>query len=256
MTVHGDHVRANQEHWAANAPHYAAVAPRQWDSPPSWGIWSIPEETAHLLPDVTGLDVVELGCGTAYVSSWLLRRGARTVVGLDPTAAQLATARAMQQRASLPFPLVRADAEHPPFAGESFDLAISEYGAAIWCDPYRWIPEAARLLRPGGRLIFLGNAVLLMLCAPDEDDVPATDRLLRPQRAMHRFEWPDNTGIEFHIGHGDMIRLLRASGFDVEDLVELYPPEDATALYGFVDSEWAARWPSEEVWVARKRHLA
>jgi SAM-dependent methyltransferase len=251
--MHGDHVRVNRDHWTENAESYAAVAPGNWESEPSWGIWSIPETEARLLPDVTGLDVVELGCGTAYVSAWLVRRGARSVVGLDPTRAQLATAQQMQTRFSLSFPLVQADAECCPFARGSFDLAISEYGAAIWCDPYRWIPEAARLLRPGGRLIFLGNSTVLMLCVPDEDDVAATDRMIRPQRDMHRFEWPDTAGIEFHLGHGDMLRLLRSSGFDVEDLVELYPPEGSTTRYPFVEADWAARWPCEEVWVARKR---
>jgi SAM-dependent methyltransferase len=251
--THGDHVRANRHHWAEAAEQYAAVAPAHWEGEPSWGIWSIPESDARLLPDVAGLDVVELGCGTAYVSSWLKRRGARRVVGLDPTTAQLATALRMQAQFRLPFPLVQADAECCPFAAESFDVAISEYGAAIWCNPYRWIPEAALLLRPGGRLVFLGNSTVLMLCAPDEDGVPATDRMVRPQRGMHRFEWPDTAGIEFHLGHGDMVRLLRASGFDVEDLVELYPPEGSATRYPYVDAEWAARWPSEEVWVARKR---
>src|SRR5205823_1160779 len=189
---------------------------------------------------------------TGYVSAWLMRRGA-SVVALDNSAEQLATAKMLQEEFDLRFPLVHADAERPPFAAESFDVAISEYGAAIWCDPYRWIPEAARLLRPGGRLVFLGNSTVLMLCAPDEDGMPATDRMVRPQRGMHRFEWPDTAGIEFHLGHGDMIRLLRASGFDVENLVELYPPEGSATRYPFVDGEWAARWPSEEVWVARKR---
>src|SRR5262249_52763733 len=203
-----------------NAPHYAEIAPAQWDSPPSWGIWSIPEESLRLLPDVTGLDVVELGCGTAYVSSWIARRGARSVVGLDPTAAQLAKAQARQERAAaeameegaaLCSPLGRADAEHPPFAAASFDLAISEYGAAIWCDPHRWIPEAARLLRAGGRLIFLANSVLLTLCVPDEDDVAATDRLLRPQLARHRVDGPDDTVILLLITLVDTFRLLRHS---------------------------------------------
>ena len=65
------------------------------------------------------------------------------------------------------FPLVHGNAERVPYPDASFDLAISEYGAAIWCDPYAWIPEAARLLRPGGRLVFLGNHTLLQLCALD-----------------------------------------------------------------------------------------
>ena len=106
----------------------------------------------------------------------------------------------------------------------SFDLAISEYGASIWCDPYAWIPEAARLLRPGGELIFLVNSPLLMLTIPDQDGVPATDRLLRPYLGMHRFEWPDDDSVEFHLGHGDMIRLLHRCGLEVDDLLELQPP--------------------------------
>ena len=115
----------------------------------------------------TGLDVVELGCGTAYVSAWLARRGARPV-GVDVTPAQLATARRCQAEFGIEFPLVEASAEDVPLAVASFDLAVSEYGASIWCDPHLWIPEAHRLLRPGGRLWFLRNSTLSLLCAPDE----------------------------------------------------------------------------------------
>ena len=112
-----------------------------------------------------------------------------------------------------------------PFPDQSFDLAISEYGASIWCDPYLWIPEAARLLRPSGRLIFLVNAPLLILCAPEQEGVPATDRLLRPYFGMHRFDWPDDDSVDFHIPHGEMVALLRGSGFDVEALIEIRPPD-------------------------------
>jgi hypothetical protein len=92
-----------------------------------------------------------------------------------------------------------------------------------------------------------------MLCAPDEDDVAATDRLLRPQFGMHRFEWPDDPTVEFHLGHGDWIRLLRANAFEVEDLIELRPPAGATSDLPFVDFEGASRWPCEEVWRARRK---
>ena len=252
MTDHGEHVRRNREVWAGNAAFYAEVAASHWDEEPSWGIFGVPETELGLLPDVEGLDVVELGCGTGYVSSWLARRGARRVVGLDPTAAQLATARQMQDRTGLVFPLVEGDAEVTPFVDGSFDVAISEYGAAIWCDPYRWIPEAARLLRPGGRLVFFGNSVLLMLCVPVADDEAATDRLLRPQRGMHRFDW-GHDGVEFHLGHGEMIRLLRSSGFEVEALLEVHAPAGAATRYPFVDVAWAERWPAEEAWIARRR---
>jgi SAM-dependent methyltransferase len=199
-----------------------------------------------------GLDAVELGCGTGYVSSWLARRGARPV-GIDNSPAQLETARRFQQEFGVDFPLHLGNAERTSFADASFDFAVSEYGASIWCDPYAWIPEAARILRPGGLLTFLVNGAILMLCAPDEVDAPAQDRLLRDYFGMHRFEWPDDESVEFHLGYGDMIRLLRGSGFEVEDMVEVRPSPDATTTHPFAPVEWARRWPAEEVWKARKR---
>ena len=48
-------------------------------------------------------------------------------------------------------PLVAATPSRS-LADASFDLVVSEYGASVWCDPERWIAEAARLLRRGGRL--------------------------------------------------------------------------------------------------------
>ena len=256
MADNRDHVRRNQAAWDAYASDYAETGLRNWAADePTWGIWSVPEAQVGMLPEaLDGLDAIELGCGTAYVSAWLARRGARPV-GLDVSTAQLATARGLQDRFGLRFPLLLASAEQVPFADASFDLVISEYGASIWCDPYAWIPEAARLLRPGGRLALLVNSVQLMLSVPDEDGVPATERLLRPFFGMHRFEWPDDDSVEFHLGHGDMIRLLRGCGFEVEDLIEVRPPQEATASHPLATLEWARRWPCEEVWKARKRRL-
>jgi SAM-dependent methyltransferase len=250
------HVVANRAFWTGEAEAYVEAGRRNWADPePTWGIWGVPESEARILPDVAGLDAVELGCGTAYVSAWLARRGARPV-GVDITPAQLATARRLQDENGLHFPLLEASAEAVPLPDASFDLAISEYGAAIWCDPYRWIPEAARLLRPGGWLIFLGNSTLAMLCSTndDPDDQPLGEQLVRPFfGGLGRIAWSDGTSVEFHIGHGDMIRLLRASGFEIENLVELQAPEGATTRYPYVTAAWARSWPSEEIWVARRR---
>lgn len=216
-----------------------------------WGVWHVPESEVRALPALEGADVVELGCGTAYVSAWLARRGAR-VVGVDPTPAQLETARACQREFGLEFPLVQASAEEVPLPDASFDLAVSEYGASIWADPFRWIPEAARLLRPAGMLVFLRNSTLAILCSPDIGQVD--ERLRQKQHGMYRFEWPEG-GVEFHLAHGDLLRLLRSAGFVVEDLIELYaPPDTAThEYYDHVTADWARRWPAEEIWVARKR---
>jgi SAM-dependent methyltransferase len=248
------HQEVNREYWAGQAPDYAEAARRYWaEAEPSWGIWKLPEAEVRALPDVAGLDAIELGCGTAYFSAWLARRGARPV-GIDQSPEQLATARAMQAEHGLEFPLIEGDAEAVPLPDASFDFALSEYGASLWCEPERWIPEAARLLRPGGRLVFLTNSPLLILCsAPDTP--AAVDQLVRPQFGLHRVEWDDEEGhsIEFHLPHGEMIRLLRACGFEVEALHELRPPADATTRYEHVSFEWARQWPCEEIWVARKR---
>jgi SAM-dependent methyltransferase len=250
-----EHVQKNRVAWDRFAADYVGSGEASWAAvEPSWGIFGIPEVEARLLPnDLAGLDTVELGCGTGYVSAWLARRGARPV-GIDNSPNQLATARRLQTEHGLEFPLHLGNAEQTPFPDASFDLAISEYGASIWCDPYAWIPEAARLLRPGGRLIFLVNGTLSMLCTPvdADDETPVTSQLERSYFGMHRFEWPDGS-VEFHLGYGDWIRLLRGNGFEVEDLIELRPASDATTTYPWVTTDWARRWPCEEVWKARKR---
>ena len=251
-----DHVARNRRHWdTVHAPRYAEPGRRAWAREEiSWGIFGVPESELHALPNVAGRDVIELGCGTAYVSAWLARRGAR-VTGIDNSAEQLKTARALQDEHDLHFPLIHGNAEAVPLPDASFDLAVSEYGASIWADPYRWVPEASRLLRPGGELAFLVNGTLWVLAVPDTDDEgPAADRLLRPYFGMHRFEWPDDPGVEFHLGYGDWIRLLRATGFEVIDLIEIRAPEGAEAPgHALVDPGWARRWPAEQIWRARKR---
>ncbi len=249
-----EHVARNRAYWDDRARDYVAEGRRNWESAePLWGIFAVPEAEVGLLPpELEGRDAIELGCGTGYVSAWLARRGARPV-GIDNSEAQLASARAFQREFDLDFPLIFGNAEEVPFPAGSFDLAISEYGASIWCDPYRWIPEAARLLRPGGELVFLVNSVLSILCGPDDGEIPAGDELLRPLFGMHRLEWPDDDSVEFHLPQGKMIDLLRSCDLTVEQLIEVRPPADATTRFPHISLDWARRFPCEEVWRARKR---
>jgi SAM-dependent methyltransferase len=246
------YVQQNVANWTrANAEYTDESAARAWAHDEiTWGVFEIPESQVNVLGDVDGLDVVELGCGTAYFSAWLARRGAH-VVGVDPTPPQLDTARRLQRETGLDFLLVEAIGEDVPLPDSSFDLVLSEYGASLWADPFRWIPEAARLLRPGGRLIFLRNSIVSMLCMTLEG---VGEQLVRPQFGLRRIEWPDTGEVEFHMGHGDWVDVLRANGFEIERLVELFaPPEGEThTYYNYVTAEWARKWPHEEIWVARK----
>lgn len=254
MTETPDYVLRNRAAWNEYAADYVESGRRNWSAEPSWGIWSIPETEICLLPDdLAGKDTLELGCGTGYVSAWLARRGARPV-GLDNSPVQLAAARQFQREFGLEFPLVHGIAEQLPFPDARFDFAISEYGAAIWSDPYLWIPEAARVLRPGGELVFLGHSALLNLCMFDSEEIPADPVLKRDYFGMHRMEWPDVSSVEFCLPHGEWIRLFRANGFELLDLVELRAPLGATTRYTHLNWEWARRWPSEQVWKLRLRN--
>jgi SAM-dependent methyltransferase len=251
---HAEDALKNREVWTkANAEYTDAKARDSWAREEiDWGMFSGPEAEIGALGEVEGKDVVELGCGTAYLGAWLARRGAR-VTGVDPTPAQLETARRMQDEFDLHFQLIEAAAEDVPLPDASFDLAVSEYGASIWADPELWIAEAARLLRPGGRLVFLCNSTLSILCSPDEGKVE--ERLLRGHDDLGRIEWPgEDEGVNFHLPHGELIRILRTNGFEIEALHErLAPPSAADHdYYDFVPAAWAQRWPAEEIWVARK----
>ena len=144
------HVSENRRYWDERAADWVAAGERAWAQPePSWGIWGVPEPELGMLPaSMAGMRAVELGCGTAYVSGWMARRGAR-VTAIDNSEQQLATARRLAAQHGVELELVHGDAERTPFESGAFDFAISEYGAAIWCDPYAWVPEAHRVLRPG-----------------------------------------------------------------------------------------------------------
>ena len=228
---------------------------RAWQSPEiTWGIWNVRESDLRVLGDLDqldGLDTVDLGCGTGYVSAWLARLGARPV-GVDITPEQLAKARRFQAEFGIEFPLLEESAEQTSLPSESFDLAISEYGASIWCDPEAWIPEAARLLRMGGRLVFLRNSTLSILCSPTEGK--AATQLVNDYRSIRRMEW--DAAVEFHLPTGAMLQLLRRFGFEVENFLEVFPPEDAPEVrFEYIDLAWSKRWPSEEIWVAKKVSL-
>jgi len=253
MASWADDAARNRKLWTiANEEYTAGQAVEAWArTEVLWGLWEIPDSELCVLGDLAGLDIVELGCGTAYMSAVFAKLGARPV-GVDITPAQLETARRLMRETGLEFPLVEADAGETGLPSTSFDLAFSEYGASIWVDPERWLPEAARLLRPGGRLVFLCGSPLTRLCYDATTD-RAGDVLTLPQSSLGRIEWPDES-VEFRLAHSDWIRTLRRHGYTVEDLIELQAPEGAEThpYYGYVSADWARRWPAEEIWVARK----
>ena len=250
-----DYQSVNIEAWQQLAEEYKGPAEKAWKSgDPHWGIWQIPESELQLFPnDLKGKKCIEIGCGTGYVSSWMARRGAE-VVGIDPTPNQLRTARRLENQYQLGIEFLEGFGEKLPFPDSCFDFAISEYGASLWANPYEWIPEAARVLKKGSQLVFMTNHAFAICCVPDEEDenVPLSEQLQRPYLGLFQTQWksPPNE-IEFHLPHGDWIKLLRDNGFVIERLLELGASSESKSRYGWADAEWASKWPTEEVWCVR-----
>ena len=258
MTDFPDYAQTNREHWNRHADWWVNPGRRSWATDdPTWGIWGLNNKTVPLLPDdMSGLDAIELGCGTAYVSAWMTRRGAR-VTGIDPSDRQLETARAFMAEHGLEIELIHGVAESVPRPDASFDFAISEYGAAIWADPYVWIPEAWRLLKPGGRLHFLGHSTLAMTCTPGYDgqtETPTSQTMQHDYFGLHRVDWtePEDPSVEFNLPISEWFALFKATGFVIEEFLELQAPADAVGDQFGIPAHWARRYPSEQAWCLRK----
>jgi SAM-dependent methyltransferase len=246
-----DHVRMNRRSWNETSDGYQQEHGPQISGrlEPGWGVWQIPERELGILGDVAGRDVLELGCGAAQWSILLAGRGARPV-GLDLSDRQLWHARRLMAAAGASFPLLHASAEQVPLRDGSFDVVFCDHGAMSFADPAATVPEAARLLRPGGLLAFSMGTPILDMCWSDGSE-SVEPSLQGDYFGMGRLEFQGE--VTFQVPYGEWIRLFRTAGLVIEELVELRPPEGATTTYGsYVPYAWARRWPAEHVWKLRK----
>ena len=216
----------------------------------AWGAWQLPESELQVLGDVSGRDVLELGCGAAQWSIALHALGAR-MTGLDLSERQLEHARELMAQAGAEFPLVHSSAEATPFADASFDIVFSDHGAMTFADPQRTVPEAARVLRDGGLLAFCMHTPILDIAWAPGAERPG-EQLVRDYWDLHALEEPDEP-VAYQLPYGSWIRLFAQNGFVVEDLIELRPPADARSSYRDEGSRaWARQWPMEHIWRVRR----
>jgi ubiquinone/menaquinone biosynthesis C-methylase UbiE len=243
------HVRKNRRYWERVSERYQREHETQiGGARPVWGVWGIPESRLGVLGDMRGKRVLEFGCGGAQWSRWLSEMGANPI-GLDLSLNQLRHARGSMRRTGASFAVVNADAERTPFTDESFDVVMCDHGAMTFADPFRTVPEASRVLRPGGLLAFSHSSPFHFVCWDDEED-RVTERLSHDYFGMRK--WNQET-VDFMLPYGSWIRLFREHGLVVEDLIEPRPaPRARTTYEWFAPLEWARRFPAESIWKLRK----
>jgi len=243
--------RRNRAFWEATAPQYEATHRRaiSGERAASWGMWRIPESKLHLLGNVRGRRILELGCGGGHWAVALTRQGA-TVTGLDFSLSRLTQARSTARGSGVSVALVEANAERLPFRSESFDLVFCDWGAMTFADPHRTVPEAARVLRPGGRFAFSNSSPFRTVCQGRTTDRLGR-RLLYDYFGLHRVDFPEET--DYQLTYGDWIDAFGSAGLLVERLIETRPPARGRSSYlSRSEAAWARRWPIEVIWQLRK----
>ncbi|MEV0846368.1 class I SAM-dependent methyltransferase [Streptomyces sp. NPDC049954] len=244
-----DSASANRRFWNRISSAYQQEHdPQIGATPRLWGTYAVPDAQLHALGDVTGKRVLELGCGAGQWSRALAAEGAN-VVGLDLSEAQLAAA--ARARGAARYPLVQGAAERLPFAADSFDLVFCDYGGLSWAPPRLVVPQAARVLRSGGRLVFNVAGPWFEACY-DEAAGRATTTLHQDYFGLDAIA-EGQDAVSYQLTYGGWIKVLRGAGLLVDDLIEPRPePGTANGYNRTEPPDWAHRWPAEALWVTRK----
>ncbi len=247
--------RHNRESWDAASDEYQERH-REFigQAEPRWGMWQLPESELQILGDVAGKDVLEYGCGAAQWSILLARAGARPV-GLDNSGRQLEHARRAHAGGRGRVPARARERGR----GALRRRLVRRRLLRPRCDdasptPTPPCPRSPGSFDPGGLFAFSHTTALSTICFDVESDTTVPE-LRRELFGLHRVEWPgEDEPVEFNLPIGAWIELFRANGFVVEDLLEVQPPEGATSTYRSAEeTEWARRWPMEQIWKLRKR---
>lgn len=246
---------ANRRWWDAEAdPYYVEHGPFLGDDRFVWGPEGLDEADAHLLGDVNGRRVLEVGAGAAQCSRWLQAHGA-LVVATDLSARMLRRSREIDAGRGRAVPIAQADAMDLPFADGSFDAACSAYGAVPFvADSARVMREVARVLAPGGRWVFSVTHPLRWALPDDPGEAGLVVRTSYFDRTPYVEEGDDGSAVyvEHHRTLGDRVREVTAAGLVLDDLVEPEWPQDHCQVWGGWSPLRGRLVPGTAVFVCRR----
>lgn len=227
----GSSSEANRRWWDSDAAAYTAEHGSFLGGPAGefvWGPEGITENELQLMGNVSGRDVLDMGCGAGQTTRWLISQGARAV-GFDVSLGMLTS------QPGTRVPRVQADVAALPFAANSFDVVCSAFGGIPFVDDTAGVMlDVARVLRPGGRFVFSVTHPIRWAFP----DVPGEAGLTAHRSYFDRrpYRELDDDGTlayaEHHRTLGDRVRELRAAGFTLENLVEPEWPEWNAAEWG------------------------
>ena|GEM_PF-76311 len=245
---------ANRRWWDADADAYHDEHGRfLGEADLVWCPENLHESDVHLLGDVRGRRVLEVGCGSAPCARYLAGRGA-SVVGFDLSNGMLRHATLAALRTGVPVPLVQADVCQMPFADNSFDLAFSAFGAIPFvADSALAMQQVARVLRPGARWVF--SATHPMRWAFPDDPGPAGLTAIQSYFDRSPYVEVDADGVPAYVEHhrtmGDRIREIVAAGFVLQDVIEPEWPAGFTGTWGQWSPERGEIFPGTAIFCCR-----
>lgn len=235
---------ANRTYWDEDATRYHREHSAYLDGF-YWCPEMLAEADAHLLGDLAGKRVVEVGCGSAPCSSWLIDEyPTATVTGFDISAGMLA-------HADPNTPLVQDDVLALPYRTAAFDVAFSAFGALPFVrDAVAALREIRRVLHDDGRFIFSVNHPMRWVF-PDD---PTSFTAEIPYFAREYEEYDEHgqlTYAEYHRTFGDWVRAIRTAGFELMDVIEPEWPDTLTENWGQWSPERGRIFPGTAIFVTR-----
>jgi SAM-dependent methyltransferase len=251
--------RASRRWWDADADNYhdehgAFLGEADF----LWCPENVREDDAHLLGDVAGRRILEVGCGSAPCARWLADRGAE-VVAFDVSSGMLRHGAAAAARTGIAVPLVQADVCDLPFADTAFDAAFSAFGGIPFvADSAGAMRQVFRVLRPGGRWVFSVTHPMRWIFP----DLPGAVGMTAIQSYFDRSPYVevDSAGVpayaEHHRTMGDRIRELVGAGFVIDGVIEPEWPADFDGSWGQWTPERGAVFPGTAIFLAHKPSTA